>query len=219
MRLPLDQHRADRRREINTATIISGYPGSPLGGFDLNLQRSAALLAEHNVRFIPGLNEELGGTIVFGGQLAAAFPEPKYDVNQILGTAALLDGRFVRGLDQTGLSQKGVPVVSRLKISSAPRDISNKVGAGTADCYLGFDLLVATAAANLDRARPDRTVAVISTSHVPTGAMVSSPELHFPEAGGLIGAINRVTRKDETIFLDALGLAEALVGDHMMANL
>ncbi|MBI3104442.1 MAG: indolepyruvate ferredoxin oxidoreductase family protein [Candidatus Rokubacteria bacterium] len=140
-------------------------------------------------------------------------------VNQILGTAALLDGRFVRGLDQTGLSQKGGPVVSHLKISSAPLDISNKVGAGTADCYLGFDLLVATAAGNLDRARPDRTVAVISTSHVPTGAMVSSPELHFPDTGGLIAAINRVTRKDENVFLDALGLAETLVGDHMMANL
>ncbi len=37
-------------------------------------------------------------------------------VNQILGTAALLDGKHVRGLDQTGLSQKGGPVVSHLKI-------------------------------------------------------------------------------------------------------
>jgi len=140
-------------------------------------------------------------------------------VNQILGTAALLDGKFVRGLDQTGLSQKGGPVVSHLKIAAAPIDISNKVGAGAADCYLGFDLLVATSASNLDRARPDRTLAVISTSHVPTGAMVSSPDVHFPEAGGLIGAINRVTRKDENAFVDAIGVAEALFGDHMMANL
>jgi len=140
-------------------------------------------------------------------------------VNQILGTAALIDGRFVRGLDQTGLSQKGGPVVSHLKIAAAAVDISNKVGAGAADCYLGFDLLVATAAANLDRARPDRTVAVVSTSQIPTGAMVSSPEVRFPEPGGLVGAINRVTRKDENVFLDAMGIAERLFGDHMMANL
>jgi indolepyruvate ferredoxin oxidoreductase len=140
-------------------------------------------------------------------------------VNQILGTAALIDGRFVRGLDQTGLSQKGGPVVSHLKVAEMPIDISNKVGAGTADCYLGFDLLVATAAGNLDRARPDRTLAVISTSQVPTGAMVTSPDVPFPDASGLIDAINRVTRKDENVFLDAVGLAETLFGDHMMANL
>ena len=41
-------------------------------------------------------------------------------MNQIVGTAAMLDGRHVRGLDQTGLSQKGGPVVSDLKISSGP---------------------------------------------------------------------------------------------------
>ena len=48
-------------------------------------------------------------------------------VNQILGTAALLDGKHVRGLDQTGLSQKGGPVVSHLKIFEPRRRRSNKV--------------------------------------------------------------------------------------------
>src|SRR5262249_53558711 len=41
-------------------------------------------------------------------------------INQVLGTAAMLDGRYVAGLDQTGLSQKGGPVVSHLKIAAAP---------------------------------------------------------------------------------------------------
>src|SRR5262249_20314665 len=48
-------------------------------------------------------------------------------VNQILGTAAMLDGKHVRGLDQTGLSQKGGPVVSDLRIASAPIEVANKV--------------------------------------------------------------------------------------------
>jgi indolepyruvate ferredoxin oxidoreductase len=140
-------------------------------------------------------------------------------VNQVLGTAALLDGRHVRGLDQTGLSQKGGPVVSHLKITERPDEVSNKVAAGGADCYLGFDVLVATAPQNLDHARPDRTIAVVSTSQVPTGAMVSRTDVQFPEASGLQSSVDRVTRKDENVYLDALGLAEALFDDHMASNM
>jgi indolepyruvate ferredoxin oxidoreductase len=140
-------------------------------------------------------------------------------VNQILGTAALLDGKHVRGLDQTGLSQKGGPVVSHLKIFEHAAESSNKVSAGSADCYIGFDVLVATTPQNLDHARPDRTIAVVSTSQVPTGAMVTSTTVEFPEANGLITSIDRVTRKDENVYLDALGLAETLFDDHMAANM
>jgi len=140
-------------------------------------------------------------------------------VNQILGTAALLNGKHVRGLDQTGLSQKGGPVVSHLKIGAQPVEVSNKVAAGEADCYLGFDVLVATSPQNLDHASADRTIAVVSTSQVPTGAMVTKTEVHFPEASGLKVSIDRFTRKDDNVYVDALGLAEHLFDDHMAANM
>ena len=140
-------------------------------------------------------------------------------VNQVLGTAALLDGKHVRGLDQTGLSQKGGPVVSHLKITEHPAEVSNKVAAGAADCYLGFDVLVATVPANLDHARPDRTIAVVSTSQVPTGAMVTHTDVQFPDGSGLRAAVDRITRKDENVYLDALGLAETLFDDHMASNM
>jgi indolepyruvate ferredoxin oxidoreductase len=64
VRLPLDQHRADQRRGVRTATLISGYRGSPLGGLDLTLERNPTLLAEHDVVFISGLNEDLGATAI-----------------------------------------------------------------------------------------------------------------------------------------------------------
>ena len=140
-------------------------------------------------------------------------------VNQILGTAALLDGKHVSGLDQTGLSQKGGPVVSHLRIGETAADVAGKVGVAEADAYLAFDLLVASSPVNLVRARPDLTIAVVSTTQVPTGAMVTSPDVQFPDSGGLHTAINRVTRKDENVFVDALGLAESLFGDHMAANM
>src|ERR687892_2159959 len=79
VRLPLDQHRADARRGLRTATVISGYRGSPLGGLDLTLERNPTLLKEHDVVFVSGVNEDLGATVVFGGQQANLFPRPKYD--------------------------------------------------------------------------------------------------------------------------------------------
>ncbi|MBI4246703.1 MAG: indolepyruvate ferredoxin oxidoreductase family protein, partial [Candidatus Rokubacteria bacterium] len=79
VRLPLDQHRADRRRGLNTATLISGYRGSPLGVLDITLERNAPLLREHHVVFISGVNEDLGATAIYGSQLANLFPRPRYD--------------------------------------------------------------------------------------------------------------------------------------------
>src|SRR6266545_4493269 len=96
VRLPLDQHRADKRRGLNTATLISGYRGSPLGGLDLTLERNPALLREHNVVFLSGVNEDLGATAVYGSQLANLFPEPKYD-----GVLGMWYGKGP-GVDRTG---------------------------------------------------------------------------------------------------------------------
>src|SRR5919204_3054457 len=96
VRLPLDQHRADKRRGLNTATLISGYRGSPLGGFDLTLERNPDLLREHHVVFISGVNEDLGATAIFGSQLASMFPNPKYD-----GVLGMWYGKGP-GVDRTG---------------------------------------------------------------------------------------------------------------------
>jgi indolepyruvate ferredoxin oxidoreductase len=139
-------------------------------------------------------------------------------VNQILGTAALLDGKHVRGLDQTGLSQKGGPVVSDLKISARPIEAANKVSVGGADLYLGFDLLVATDPGNLDKVESGRSIAVVSTSQIPTGQMVADTSVHFPELSSLLMSIDRVTRKDDNVYLDALAMAEGLFDDHMATN-
>ncbi|GAA1844720.1 indolepyruvate ferredoxin oxidoreductase family protein [Pseudonocardia ailaonensis] len=70
VRLPLEAHRLDRADGLRTATMISGYEGSPLAGLDLELARRSELLAEHDVLHRPAVNEELGVTIVQGTQLA-----------------------------------------------------------------------------------------------------------------------------------------------------
>jgi indolepyruvate ferredoxin oxidoreductase len=140
-------------------------------------------------------------------------------VNSLLGTAGMLEGKHVRAFDQTGLSQKGGPVVSSLKLSHTPMLTSNKVGVGEANVYLGFDILVATQSMHLEKTSPDRTRAVISTSKIPTGDMVRKKDVHFPMISGLLQNIERCTCKGTNVYLDAEALAERLFGDYMASNL
>ena len=81
-------------------------------------------------------------------------------VSQIIGTAAMLEGSEVAGLDQTGLSQKAGPVVSDIRISSAQRSRSNRVALGQADLLLAFDLLVAASWTGLSATDPGRSAVV-----------------------------------------------------------
>ena len=139
-------------------------------------------------------------------------------VNQVLGMAALMDGLHVSGLDQTGLSQKGGPVISDLRITSEPRASAAKMPAGSVDLYLGFDLLGAASEKNLSCADSERTAAVVSTTAVPTGRMVVDPGEHFPELALQLDRIEAATRRERNTYLDAGRLSEHLFGDHMMTN-
>jgi len=140
-------------------------------------------------------------------------------VNQILGMAAMIDGFSVSGLDQTGLSQKGGPVTSDLRISAAPLASASKAPAGSVDVYLGFDLLGAAEAKNLRVAHPDRTVAVVSTGAVATGKMVVDTAERFPELSSQLDQIERVTQAERNVYLDAQGLSERLFGSDLAQNM
>ncbi|WP_460804924.1 indolepyruvate ferredoxin oxidoreductase family protein [Microbulbifer agarilyticus] len=69
VRLPLMQKRLDEQAGLNTAGFISGYRGSPLGGYDQSLWRHKKLLAGRDIHFEPGINEDLGATNIWGTQL------------------------------------------------------------------------------------------------------------------------------------------------------
>jgi len=140
-------------------------------------------------------------------------------VSQILGTAAMLAGFHVRGLDQTGLSQKAGPVVSDLRIMRDTTSMSNHANSSGVDCLLAFDLLVGASDANLVGARADRTVVVASSAVVPTGRMVTHPDLAPPPESLLVERVGQVSRSDDNRFLDAAGLAEALLGSTTTANI
>ena len=79
VRLPLLQHIRDQAAGLNTAGFISGYRGSPLGGLDETLWKAKDHLAAHHVQFIPGVNEDLAATAVWGSQQVDLIGPAKYD--------------------------------------------------------------------------------------------------------------------------------------------
>ena len=79
VRVLLEQARLDRAAGHRTAGLVSGYRGSPLGGLDQELWRRQKLLTAHDIRFQPGLNEDLAATMLWGTQQLDAFPGKRVD--------------------------------------------------------------------------------------------------------------------------------------------
>ena len=79
IRLMMLQRARDLRAGLNTAGFVSGYRGSPLGGFDQALWRARQHLERSHIKFQPGLNEDLAATSIWGTQQLNLFPGAKYD--------------------------------------------------------------------------------------------------------------------------------------------
>src|SRR5690606_11775167 len=79
VRLPGMQAQRDRAAGLNTGGFISGYRGSPLGQYDLELTRQAELLTRHGIHFMPAINEDLGATAVWGSQQVGLHGPAKVD--------------------------------------------------------------------------------------------------------------------------------------------
>ena len=75
VRLPMLQKTRDAFAGLNTGGFISGYRGSPLGGYDQALWQAKKHLAAQNIVFQPGVNEELAATAVWGSQQLALYPQ------------------------------------------------------------------------------------------------------------------------------------------------
>jgi len=139
-------------------------------------------------------------------------------VAQVLSTAAMLDGWDVRGLDQTGLSQKAGPVVSDVVLARRGQSSSNLVGSGQADLLLGFDALVAAGDNSISATQANHTVAIVSRHRTPTGRMISEPATPYPD-DEIVDRLTATTRRADNRFLDATALAESLTGGAAQANL
>ena len=96
VRLMLMQKARDKAAGLNTAGYVTGYRGSPLGAVDFQMTRASKPLAESDVKFEEGLNEDLAATALWGAQQAELRGEGRYD-----GVFGLWYGKGP-GVDRTG---------------------------------------------------------------------------------------------------------------------
>ncbi|NYT84075.1 indolepyruvate ferredoxin oxidoreductase family protein [Pollutimonas harenae] len=96
VRLVLAQRRVDQARGLNTAGFVTGYRGSPLGGVDLAMWRAQSHLDEHQISFLPSINEDLGATMIMGTQQAGVREDRQVD-----GVFAMWYGKGP-GVDRAG---------------------------------------------------------------------------------------------------------------------
>jgi indolepyruvate ferredoxin oxidoreductase len=96
VRLMLVQQQRDAAQGLRTAGFVSGYRGSPLGGLDEALWAAEKHLKAHHVKFLPGLNEELAATAVWGTQQVHLTGGSEFD-----GVFALWYGK-APGVDRCG---------------------------------------------------------------------------------------------------------------------
>lgn len=96
VRLPLDQARRDERAGLRTGAFITGYPGSPLGGYDLALRSARKLLEPHHIVHRPGQNEELAAGALIGTQMLELYPHERFD-----GVTGIWYGKGP-GMDRSG---------------------------------------------------------------------------------------------------------------------
>jgi indolepyruvate ferredoxin oxidoreductase len=109
VRLPLMQSARDAGAGLHTAGYISGYRGSPLGGYDLQLGAAGARLAARHIRFAPGVNEDLAATAIWGTQQVGLLPGAKYD-----GVFAIWYGKG------PGVDRSGDPIKHANRMGTAP---------------------------------------------------------------------------------------------------
>ncbi|QKV19183.1 indolepyruvate ferredoxin oxidoreductase family protein [Oricola thermophila] len=79
VRIALDQARRDRAAGLNTAGLVSGYRGSPLGAVDLEMWRARDLTTSLGIEFLPAINEDLAATAILGSQQVETNPDRTVD--------------------------------------------------------------------------------------------------------------------------------------------
>ncbi|MBZ0145838.1 MAG: 2-oxoacid:acceptor oxidoreductase family protein, partial [Rhodocyclaceae bacterium] len=137
----------------------------------------------------------------------------------LIGMAAHLDGKGVTALDMTGLAQKFGAVFSHVRIAERPEDIhAVRVAAGEANAIIGGDIVVSANPEALAKMKAGFTRTVVNCAATPTAEFIRNPDWQFP-LEKMQQTILEAAGEGRADFIDANGLATALMGDAIFGNL
>ncbi len=140
-------------------------------------------------------------------------------IGAIMGMAAHIEGKGATVLDQLGMAQKGGAVISHVRIGATPEALhAVRLAAGGANVLLGCDLVVSASPNALASLEPGVSRAVVNTHETITGEFTRHPDLAFP-ANTLKLSVEAAAGADAVEFLDATGIATALMGDSIATNM
>lgn len=181
---------------------------------------------------LPGAGQAVGGISSAGLPEPNTVPaDPAYSilvagiggngvvtVGAILGMAAHLDQKGVSVLDMSGLAQRNGPVTSHVRLTDGSGSHAPRIPERAADLVIGCDLVVASSAESLSKMDQRRTAVVYNRFVAPTSAFATNPDLDFND-WKLADAISRHANPERMTGVDATGIASAMLGDAIGANL
>ncbi|MCL4756778.1 MAG: indolepyruvate ferredoxin oxidoreductase family protein [Rhodocyclaceae bacterium] len=153
-------------------------------------------------------------------------------IGALLGMAAHLEGKGISVLDMAGLAQKGGAVWSHVRIADRPEQLfAARIAAGEANAVIGCDLVVSASDESLAKMRSEHTRAIINRAQTNTsefvrgfaaqarsGDVAVQPDPQFPR-GPMEQQIAEAVGPGAVEFIEATGLATALLGDSIATNL
>ena len=139
VRLPIQQRIRDIARGLNTAGFISGYRGSPLGRYDMELWNAQDALDQYNIVFKPGVNEDLAATAAWGSQYVGIFPG-----NTVDGVFSIWYGK-APGMDRSMDALRHANMAGTSPLGGSLLLVGDDHGAksSTLTCYSDFNFVSA----------------------------------------------------------------------------
>ena len=139
-------------------------------------------------------------------------------IGALLGMAAHIEGKASMILDMSGLAQKGGAVLSHVRLSQNPADVtSSRIVTGTADLVIAADEVVAIAKETITLCESSRTHGVINTHLIPIADFILNRDFNF-QSGKVNHVLETALRKDSSFF-DFTKPAETLLGDSIATNM
>ena len=139
-------------------------------------------------------------------------------VSAIVVAAAHLEGKYAQHLEQTGLAQKGGAVTANISLCDEPYESAFRIPSGQSDLLLAFDFLASVAQDNLDRIDASRTTAIVNSHQTDTAFTVTDINTHFPKHAYLEHQLERHTKGEQNVYLDANKISEILFANEQSNN-